>query len=131
LYYTNLIQINKIKGTINMDYMKIDRLNEDHDNQLPAELLNMTVGEMLNKVGDLDTDGNAEYEVIEDALKAINDKVLGTGYSNDEVNFTPDAGVEVADDPTQIISDEEEVPTFDQVADGNQSQNQGGLDFEF
>lgn len=114
-----------------MDYIKIDRLNEDHA-QLNPELLNMTVGEMLDKVGELDTNGDAEYEVIEDVLKAINDKVLGNGYSNDDINFTPDAGVEVMDEPNEIISDDEEVPTFDQVSgDMGQSQNQGGLDFEF
>jgi hypothetical protein len=112
--------------------MKLYRLYEDHENQFPVELLNMTIGEMLDKAEELDTTGDAEYEVIENALKAINDKILGNGYDSEEVNFTKDSGVEVDDEPKEIMSDDDEVPTFDQVSGGEeQSQNQGGLDFEF
>ena len=109
------------------------QLNESHEGQIPGELLSMSVSELLDKVGELDTNGDAEYEIIEDALIALKDKILGNGYSNDEVNFTPDNGVEAADDPAKIISDEDEdIPTFDQVSGGEDtSQNQGGLDFEF
>jgi len=115
-----------------MRYIKLDRLNEDHENQLSPELLRMTIGEMLVKAGELDTQGNAEYEVIEDALKAISDYILGNGYSNDEVNFTPGDGVEAPDEQKEIISDEEEVPTFDQVAGGNTGKTSGAVDdFEF
>jgi hypothetical protein len=96
-----------------MSYIRIDRLNEDHDGQLPVELLNMTVGQMLDKIGELDTKGDAEYEIIEDALKAISDKVLGNGYAADEINFTPDDSIEADDESTEI--EDEDMPTYDDL----------------
>ena len=119
-----------------MGYIKLRRLHESHETQLPAELLGMTVGEMLDKVGELDTRGDAEYEVVEAALKAITDKILGTGYQSDEVDFTPD-GVEGANDDEEMIdSDEQQIPTYDDIAAGQETYSGGGMDsgldgFEF
>jgi|AntRauTorcE11897_2_1112592.scaffolds.fasta_scaffold32027_4 hypothetical protein len=108
-----------------MGYIRLKRLNEHHDNEMPAELLNMTVGEMLDKVGELDTNGDAEYEVIEDALRAISDNILGTGYEADEVDFTPD-GVENTGDEEDEDHDplSHQIETYDEIA-GQQDMAQG------
>lgn len=119
-----------------MGYIRLRRLNEHHDNRFPQELMSMTIGEMLDKVGELDTRGDAEYEVIEAALDAISDKILGTGYSSDEVDFTPD-GVEGAnDDEDMIDSDDQQIPTYDDIAAGQETDSGGGANsglegFEF
>lgn len=120
-----------------MSVIILRKLNEDHENQLPTELLNMTVGEMLDKVGELDTNGDAEYEIIEDALRAINDKILGTGYDSDEVDFTPEGveGGDVEDEDKDPLS--QQIETYDEITgqkDLGQSNaaDTGGMDnFEF
>jgi len=108
-----------------MSIFILKRINEDHENQLPAVLLNMTVGEMLDKVGQLDTNGDAEYEIIEDALRAINDKILGTGYDSQEVDFTPD-GVENSGDEEDEDKDplDQQIETYDEIS-GQQDMGQG------
>ncbi len=107
-----------------MGYIRLKRLNEHHDDDMPAELLNMTIGEMLDKAEELDTKGDAEYEVIEDALRAIGDKILGTGYET-EVDFTPD-GVENAGDNEDEDHDplSHQIETYDEIA-GQQDMGQG------
>lgn len=111
-----------------MSYIKIKRLNEDHNTKLPTELLNMTVGEMLDKVGKLDTANDAEYEIVEDALIAISDKILGNGYTQDEVNFTPDEGVEKEKSEIEDTEYEEDFPTFDKAVGGGNNNNSGEND---
>jgi hypothetical protein len=100
-----------------MGYIRLKRLNEDHDTEMPVELLSMTIGEMLDKAEQLDTTGDAEYEVIEAALKAISSKILGTGYEADEVDFTPD-GVENAGDDELEDNDpfSRQIETYDEIA---------------
>ena len=122
-----------------MAYIKLRKLNEDHEGKLPAELLDMSVRDMLDRVGTLDTAGDAEYEIVEDALIAIKDKILGDGYASDEVNFTPDNAVEDRDDEKEHDAAEDErdedFPTFDQATnDGNSAdsagaEGQGGFEF--
>lgn len=112
-----------------MSVIILKRLNENHDTQLPDELLNMTVGEMLDAVGELDTNGDADYEIIEDALKAISNKILGTGYEGDEVDFTPE-GVEGADEEERIDSEESQIPTYNDITAGADGTDRGTSDTE-
>ena len=120
-----------------MDYKKIHRLNEDHEFQIPAELLNMTVGDMLGKVGDLDTDGDAEYEIIEDALKAISNK-MGNGYERgDALDVAPDDTVEIKhseDDEINFTDDDksnDDFPTYDDITSDTNRGKDDIDDFEF
>ena len=114
---------------------RLRRLNESHENLLPDELLSMTVADLLDKVGELDSQGDAEYEVVEAALIALKDKLMGTGYPADEVDFTPD-GVENAGDEEDEDKDPlaQQIETYDEIAgqqDLGQSQgsaDNGGLD---
>ena len=91
--------------------MKLHRLYEDHENQFPIELLNMTIGEMLDKAEDLDTTGDAEYEVIENALKKT--------FAPEFLNRVDDVMVFNALDKEDIfkIIDIELVKLFDRISD--------------
>lgn len=117
-----------------MNYTKIKRLNEDHESALPAELLSMTVGEMLDKLGEIDTADSAEYEIIEDALAALKDRLVSDGYENDTAIDT-DNTVEVdnVDNDVDFNSeDEDEFPTFDQTERSAPGQNDdNSLDYNF
>jgi len=120
-----------------MSVIKIDRLNEDHEGKLPAEILDMSVGQLLDRVGALDTEGDAEYEIVEDALIAIKDKILGNGYPADDKNFDTENSVEGEDTEEVEFSsdDDDEFPTFDQaMSNGNETndKSQAGSDnFQF
>jgi len=120
-----------------MEFIKLRKLNEDHERAMPQELLDMTVGDMLDRVGQLDTAGDAEYEIVEDALIAIKDKILGDSYSREEeVDFTSDDTVErdESEDEDDFRKEEKgDFPTFDQAtSDGNassgSSEAEGGMD---
>ena len=117
-----------------MDYKRINRLNEDHDEGFRSEILNMTVGEMLDKVATLDTQGDAEYEVIEDVLHAINDKLF-SGYDADDGDiFNPEDTVEA---PSEIPADEvdhkdnEGGHDYSDITSSDAGNDKGDLDFQF
>ena len=120
-----------------MDYKKIQRLNEDHEFKIPAELLNMTVSDMLDKVGELDTEGDAEYEIIEDALKAISNK-MGSGYEmEDTLDVAPEDTVEIKHSEDEEINStdddkgNDDFPTYDDITGGGNSGKDDISDFEF
>ena len=119
-----------------MGYIRIDRLNEDHDFKIPKELLIMSVGDMLDRAGDLDTAGDAEYEIIEDALIAIS-KQMGNGYSKeDTVDYAPADTVEIKDKDDEEVEftdtdNNDDMPTYDDITGGGNSGKDDIDDFEF
>lgn len=101
-----------------MNYTKIKRFNESHESTISPEILNMTIGEFLDRAGEMDTEGNVEYEVIEDAIKAMSnnfdagypreeglDNVGSIESTEDEVEFTDDDSDEIDDIPTFADAD--------------------------
>ena len=111
-----------------MDYIRLKKLNEDHDNVIMDEILDMSVKELLDKVEELDSIEDAEYEVIEAALIALKDKIIGDGYESDEINVTPDETVE-KDDSEKIDPHKKEerdnFPTFNQATNDDNSDVKG------
>lgn len=95
-----------------MDYKKIKRLNESHETISP-EVLNMTIGEFLDRAGEMDTAGNAEYEVIEDAIKALS-MSMDAGYPREQ-SLDDIESVEAPEEKEVDFTEEDEmseVPTF-------------------
>jgi hypothetical protein len=116
-----------------MKAIKINRLNESHEMDLTKELLNMTVGEMLDSLEKLDTYGDAEYEIVEAALKALNDNISGSGYDSDK-SFEYES-VETEDKVEDVDFEEDSsMPSYGDIEAANisnQKQEGGSGDFEF
>lgn len=69
------------------NYLQLNRLNESHDaphTQMPPEILDMTVGEMLDRIEQNDTDEDNRYEMIEDSILSCMDCLIGSGYDSDQ-----------------------------------------------
>lgn len=76
------------------DFKSIDRLYETHaEGEISQELLSMTVGEMLDRLEELDTQDSVEYEIIEDVIKRLSDKIIG--FNPESNRFADPASVEV------------------------------------
>jgi hypothetical protein len=110
------------------DYRKLDRLYESHDAgsmQLPEEVLNMTVGDMLKKLEMTDTVDTNNYEVIEDAIMSCLDCLVGDGYSSSMSDYSATGSVEDVTSTSTIPAEEEgpgeieEMPTFADVQSSN------------
>lgn len=73
--------------------MELKRLsiNEHHDDakDFPQEFLDMSIGDVLNKMSAIDTDGDAEYEILEAALIAIKPIMLADAKDQGEIDDTP------------------------------------------
>lgn len=113
-----------------MKVTRLERLNESHEMDLSSELLNMTVGEMLNKLEELDTHNDAEYEIIEDALKAVSDKLFyETGYESDR-ELTDDS-IEAGEEMEEVdFTEDDDMPSFSDLE--NNTVQQDSIDsFEF
>ena len=79
------------------DYTKLDRLYESHDAgsmQIPEEVLNMTVGDMLKRLEMTDTVNTDNYEMIEDAIMSCLDCLVGDGYSSQMSDYSNTGGIE-------------------------------------
>jgi hypothetical protein len=121
------------------DYRKLDRLYESHDAgsmQMPPEVLNMTVGDMLKKLEMTDSVDTNNYETIEDAIMSCLDCLVGDGYSSSMSDYSTTGSVEdvtsAGDIPTaeeEGTGEIEEMPTFADVQSGNlYSQEKSNLD---
>jgi hypothetical protein len=116
------------------NFKSIDRIHESHDmGVISPEVLSMTVEDLLNKLESMDTQDSAEYEIIEDAIKSLSDKLVG--YDNDSFDVYGD-GVEVDNEYGEFEmegDDDDDFPTFgDAEADNLQSQERDSLnDFTF
>ena len=101
-----------------MNSIKLSRLNETHEADLPQELLSMTVKDMLDRIEGIDTIGDTEYEVIELILNALSDDVIGY---NREPDISSEGSVEGNNnnDEVDFTEDEDEVPTFSDIDSGN------------
>jgi len=86
------------------DYTMINRINEDHGGTFPDEVLNMTVGDMLNKLEELDSQDSAEYEIIEGAIRAVCDSIMSDGYKSDS-DYSELGSVEADNDLEDDSSD--------------------------
>ena len=118
-----------------MEYFKLNRLaiNEHHGDDFTDELLSMTVGEVLDRLGAIDTESNAEYEVIEAALKAVASTVLAKAKpvdNEDDIEMSNKFDME-----TNVREPEfKEFPTYSDTLDAQSHQQQDGLgieDFKF
>jgi hypothetical protein len=106
--------------------MELDRLaiNEDHSDakDFPQEFLDMTIGDVLNKMSAIDTPEDAEYEILEAALIAIKPIMLANAEQGDVDGDALEAPSE----------DESEIPDFiDTIGDGDSKEEEDKLDFEF
>lgn len=125
-----------------MEDFKLGRLpiNEHHeDENFPTEILSITVGELLDKLGAVDTEGNAEYEIIEAVIKAVAPTILAdskplelpieTETSTEEDDFSTEAEAPVE------VEDMEEFPSFfdamDTAQEGDIENEEDPLDFKF
>ena len=124
------------------DYRKLDRLHESHDAgsmQMPLEVLNMTVGDMLKKLEMTDNVDTNNYETIEDAIMSCLDCLVGDGYSSSMSDYSTTGSVEDVTPTSDIPTEEEgsgeieEMPTFADVQSDNlYSQEKSNLDgFKF
>jgi hypothetical protein len=108
------------------NFKSIDRLYEMHaEGEVSQELLSMTVGEMLDRLEELDTQDSVEYEIIEDAIKRLSDKIIGF---NPESNRLADpAGVEMENEyPEPEMGDD--MISFGDMNQGAADQSSGDLD---
>jgi hypothetical protein len=119
------------------DYTKLDRLYESHDAgsmQIPEEVLNMTVGDMLKRLEMTDTVNTDNYEMIEDAIMSCLDCLVGDGYSSQMSDYSNTGGIEDVESTSDIpnMEDEDEMddmPTFaDLEANGLYGQEKNNLD---
>ena len=87
-------------------YTHIERLLEkDHcygnnpDNPMPQELLDMKIGDLLDKVSSFDSEGDAEYEALLSILDAVSTRVSSGSHEGDSIlNVDNTETVEVGDD---------------------------------
>jgi hypothetical protein len=85
--------------------MELQRLaiNEDHSDakDFPQEFLDMTIGDVLNKMSAIDTPEDAEYEILEAALIAIKPIMLANAeqgeVDGDELDTPTDDATEMPD----------------------------------
>lgn len=87
----------------------LNRLNESHDEgmvQMPQEVLDMTVGEMLDMIEKNDTDSDDRYEKIEDAIFSCLDCLMPSGYDSDQ-SYSEFGSVEGDEDGMFGSSDDE------------------------
>ena len=104
-----------------MNSIKISRLNESHESDLPQELLSMTVKDMLDRIEGIDTFGDTEYEIIELILNTLADDVIG--YDRDQ-KLSVEGSVEGSNDDVDFEEDEDDdFPTFSDVDSGNMANN--------
>lgn len=92
------------------NFKSIQRLNEDHEAVLNPEILSMTVGEMLDTLEAHDTKDSAEYEIIEDAIVALSNKIIG--YSNDK-DF--DINSVESEKESMPVEGEDDLPGFSDI----------------
>lgn len=109
-----------------MDIIKLDRLDEHHDGEFPQELLDLTVGEMLDKIKPFEE----EYVSVEQALQSVDTKVSGPGYEKEDlVVQDTDSSVEKEEserEEEERKEDDDDMPTFNQIdaqADPNATSN--------
>lgn len=119
-----------------MDFNDIDKLSESHEMDLTKELLSMSVGDMLDKLEGLDTYGDAEYEIVEAALKALNSKIVSQGYDSDkDLDFeSVEVGDEVDFTKDSLEDDDDSMPSFGDFESGsmiNQKPEDSIEDFQF
>jgi hypothetical protein len=99
-----------------MNSIKLSRLNESHEFDLPKELLSMTVEEMLDRLESIDTMNDAEYEMIEAAIGSLANDIMSTGYEREEglpLDSTVEVGDEVDfDSEFENEEEDEDIPTF-------------------
>tara|TARA_Y100000389_G_scaffold195186_2_gene226236 strand:+ start:2126 stop:2440 length:315 start_codon:yes stop_codon:yes gene_type:complete len=101
--------------------MGLDRLaiDEHHGNadDFPQEFLDMTIGDVLNKMSAIDTPEDAEYEVLEAALIAMKPIMLadarGMERDGDELDLPSEERNEMPSFIDMIGSDEEEDEQLD------------------
>lgn len=109
------------------NFKSIDRIRESHDvGVISPEVLAMTVQELLDKLEAHDTQDSAEYEIIEDAIKSLSDKLVG--YDNDNLDMYGD-GVEADNEYAGFEEEGDDFPTFgDAETDNLMSQERDSLD---
>jgi len=121
------------------NYNSIERLNEDHcygnnpDSPMPQELLDMKVGDLLDKVASFDSDGDAEYEALTAVLDALSSKIMPGSHEGDSpVSDNGNDTVEVSDD--EMSPEESEDTEGTQTPEWSQGESGGEDDldsFEF
>ena len=120
-----------------MSSIKLIRLNESHEMDLPQELLSMTVQDMLDRIESIDTLGDAEYEIIELALNTLATDITNSGYERSE-DLSVEGSVEGSESEEEIdFSDsdlDDDMPTFSDIDSGNMSNDRPSdsiEDFQF
>lgn len=112
-------------------YTSIERLEEGHcygnnpNDPMPQDLLDMKIGDLLDKVASFDSEGDAEYESLTSILNALAAKILPGSHEGDSpVSTNSNDTVEVGDDE---ISPEEagdsvssSTPTWSQGESGGE-----------
>lgn len=124
------------------EFTKIDRLNEDHDKTLPQGLLDMTVGELLDKLPSVDDpDVQHAYDWMESMLTNLQDKIIDDSYPAEEGTSDVEKSVETEDDGENSedeAKNKEEFPSFGDLeskknqedrASGKGTENIDGFNF--
>lgn len=102
------------------NYTSIERLDEGHcfgnnpDSPMPQELLDMKIGDLLDKVASFDSEGDAEYEALTAVLDALSSKIMPGSHEGDSpVSANSNDTVEVSDDEMspEEAGDNAEMPT--------------------
>lgn len=116
-----------------MSSIKLTRLNESHEMDLPQELLSMTVQDMLDRIESIDTLGDAEYEIIELALNTLATDIINSGYERSQ-DLSIERSVEGSDSEEEIdFSDsglEDDMPNFSDIDSRSMSNDRPNDSFE-
>lgn len=115
------------------NYKRLDRMYESHDvgsMQIPQEVLDMTVGDMLKKLELEDTPETSHYETVEDAIMQCIDFLVGSGYGSDS-SYTDLGSIEDADagySDTTGSNSPEEMVSFEEMPADLYGQERANLD---
>ena len=115
------------------NYRRLDRIYESHDvgsMQIPQEVLDMKVGDMLKRLELEDTPESSYYENVEDAIMSCVHCLTGNGYGSGVMssNYSSieDVDPTYATDPTLTTPDE--MVSFEEMPDDLYGQERQGLD---
>jgi hypothetical protein len=115
------------------NFKKLDRIFEHHGDdkeEWPDELMNMPIKDFLDRVKEIDTPSDVEYEILELIMTTLKDKIMKGGYEREE--DSPREEMEDRKDMFGSYSEEEggSMPSYSEY-EGSTGQDQSLDEFQF
>lgn len=103
-----------------MSTIKLKRLIESHELDISPQLLDMKIGDMLDKMDSMDTLSDTEYEIVELILKTMSNDIIQPGYDREE-RMDHLGSIEDTDQEDEVIFTDDSTPNFNDVESGYMS----------